>query len=133
MKGRATGGPGGPRPHSARHAQDAQARIAPGLRSPHYLRLWCSGPANGKPIQRIAKRIDRRLNEVVPDSPRCLGLGGRYERARNLRGVIRFIEGDLLGLGIQHRLRKLRQPNPGYVQLCCVSIGFDGMLSMVMS
>src|SRR5450759_4143771 len=30
--------------------------------------LWSSGPVNGKPIQRIAKRIHSRLNEVISDS-----------------------------------------------------------------
>jgi len=76
---------------------------------PRYLSsgLWC-GPVNGKSIQRIAERIYRRLNEVVSNRLYCLGLGGAHQRAGYLRDMIRFIEGDMLSLGIQHCGCKLR-------------------------
>jgi aminoglycoside 3-N-acetyltransferase len=63
-------------------------------------RLWCSCPVNGKPIERIAKRIHRWLNEVIPNCLCGLGLRGSHQRARHIRRMLGLVEGNLLGLGI---------------------------------
>lgn len=62
--------------------------------------LWRGGPVNGELIQRIAERVHRWLNEVVPDNLCRLSFGGTDKRTGNLRDMISLIEGDTLGLGI---------------------------------
>ena len=59
-------------------------------------------PADAKPVQRIAERVDRGLDEVVSDGRGRLRLGGRYQLMRNAWGVPGFVEGNALGLRIQH-------------------------------
>ena len=60
-----------------------------------------SGPVNGKPIQSIAKRINRRLNEVIADSLPGLGLRCPYQGTRNLRNSSSPVKADVLGLRIE--------------------------------
>src|SRR5258708_30724480 len=70
------------------------------------------GPANGEPVQRVAARIDRGLNKVVSDGLHCLRLSGRDQLPRNLRSVPGLVEGNALGLRIQHGTRRLRPQRP---------------------
>ncbi len=79
---------------------------APASGRPGLLRR--AGPAQAEAGQRVAQRVHRRLDEVVPDDLRGLLLGRADQRAGDLRIVRGLVKGQVLRLRVEHRHRELR-------------------------